>query len=175
MVFPYPVAPDLLLASSPDGSLMLEAPTAPAESATAAPSESAAADDGGAEGDEDVIIPAFEDEEEEEEEEGDGQGDTDEFWTPPRYALAFIAFIVVVLIAYFVYQSYTGAGNGKNSNGSGNAAVALANGTAPSLTPPANDLGTLAPNDFGDVDTFGDGFNDFANVGDIGPPPPTGR
>lgn len=251
VVFPYPVAPDLLLASNPDGSLVLQEPTATAETTVSPSTGEPENPDDIEEGDGDVLIPEFEGDDGGADGEGsaDGEGgdggegrrgeevwEDEPFWTMPRIALALIAFIVIAIIAYFVYTSYASSnGSGNKGNGSTtpnatgtnatgtnvtgtnatrtnvtgtnatgtNATGTNATGTSTTATntgrggntnttrgtngvlnalnglaPPANNLGNLGDfgaGDNGTMDTFGDGFNDFANVNDIGPPPPTGR
>jgi hypothetical protein len=227
VVFPYPVAPDLLLTSNTDGSLALPDITAAAET-TVSPSTAPDAsgdpenqdESGGEDAEGDVLFPDFADGDEEDGDEEDDAAramgmDSEPFWTMPRIALALVAFIVIAIVAYYAYESYAASnGNNGNGNGSKNGAATTTNagrgngitngarGTTSTtsggntgnagrsnsvniganalngLAPPANGLGNLGDfgtGDAGNVDAFGDGFNDFANVNDIGPPPPTGR
>jgi hypothetical protein len=152
-VFPYPVVPDLLLGVNPDMSLESPVPSTetPEETSTTEPDM---------EGEEEIEFP----EEEEEEDEFEVLDDT--FWTPTRIGIALVTFILVGIAGYYIYKNINQGGT--NNNGVSN--VANNNINAPPVNTSSNNanLGTLGTNS-----GFGDGFDEFANVGNLGPPPTT--
>ena len=155
VMFPYPVAPDLLLdVSTPQSTVASETTTTPAP--TDAPTDPAI-DDYVAD---DEIIDDGED---------DGEDPPEQFWTTARIGMALVAFILAGIAGYYIYKNM----NGSTNNSTNNTNNTFKNNT--SNTPPGNvntstnaNLGNLGGND-----SFGDGFDDFANVRNMGPPPPT--
>lgn len=176
VVFPYPVAPDLLLATNPDGTLdatgglMTDTPTGTPNETTGP---------GSAQPDADLLIPQIDEEDQLNEDESE---DVEGFWTTTRIIIAVIALVLVGTLGYYIYTKYSGSSN-TGSNNSGNKVNNRLNSSldAPldsTFNTPLNTggLNTTGPNTVGanaGPDTFGDGFDDFANVENIGPPPPT--
>ena len=150
-LFPYPVAPDLLIGVNPDGEV----------TATPTPGPDATTEPATATEDEEVEVGW--DAEEEETEEGADEG----FWTLPRIGMALVAFILVSIAGYYIYKNMSGSGNKNTLN---NKPTGGNNNVTPMNTSTNANLGNLGGND-----AFGDGFDEFANVGNIGPPPPTTR
>ena len=160
VVFPYPVTPDLLLAN-PDGSLNATGglmTDAPSTTPTALPSETALPDG-------DLILPQFEDGESEENSD-DEEDDTvyTGLWTTPVLLISILVLLTVFIGGYYLYNKSQSTSTNTSSVNAGGSNNALTNTLNNSLNAPLNT---------GTPDTFGDGFNDFANVENIGPPPPT--
>ena len=166
VVFPYPVTPDLLLAN-PDGSLNATGglmTDAPSTTPTALPSETALPDG-------DLILPQFEDGESEENSDDEGDDETvyTGLWTTPVILISILVLLTVFIGGYYLYNTSQSTSTNTSSGNAGGSNNALTNTLNNSLNAPLN---TGTPN-LGGADTFGDGFNDFANVENIGPPPPT--
>jgi flagellar basal body-associated protein FliL len=81
----------------------------------------------------------------------------------------FIACVVFALLVGGGYYMYTK--NSKNSTTGNNTNSLGNNSVAPINTSTNTNLGNLG----GSNDSFGDGFDEFANVPNIGPPPPSTR
>ena len=161
VVFPYPVVPDLLLGGggvNMDAGLD-ETPTASPEEATTEPADS---DDDDEEIDCDITPDADVCQQQETE--------PPIFWTATNIGIALIVFIVVGIAGYYIYKSM----NSKNSTNSVNSANTVPNlstnntNVSPVNTSTNTNLGNLGTNN-----GFGDGFDEFSNVGNLGPPPPT--
>ena len=184
VVFPLPVTPDLLIGMNPDGTLdatgSLLTPTPTPQDVTGAATDVTVSP--GNEfplpsDDEDMMVPGMDG--------PDGPYDGGYLMDAPEedsgsnWSMTSIAALVAVLAVigfggYYLYKSYYGGGS---SNTGGNA------GQFNTVNIPTNagtntnfgNLGNTTGTNTGGSNTFADGFNDFANVENIGPPPPTTR
>jgi hypothetical protein len=137
---------------------------APSTTPTALPSETALPDG-------DLILPQFEDGESEENSDDEGDDETvyTGLWGTPVILISILVLLTVFIGGYYLYNSSQSTSTNTSSGNAGGSNNALTNTLNNSLNAPLN---TGTPN-LGGADTFGDGFNDFANVENIGPPPPT--
>lgn len=163
------MTPDLLLGVNSEGVLsdtvvVTDPTTAAAEETDAALDETLVPDDGEIDGGND----------------GEDVYDSEDTGSS-RWPLILLVAAVVLVIGiggYYLYRSYNSGGTANGTNNAGNALNASPpnagglNLNTPINTTPSTPDFESAPNAT-TTNSFSDGFDDFANVENIGPPPPS--